>query len=128
MSRFDGAIALAKRLIKKNGQLVNWQIAKDGAPADSLKPWIASESPDVTKPVYICFVPIKDKETRKLIQALKGTEVPGGNLAGLMAPTSGLTPSLKDVVIRSGKVLRIVSIDSIAPNEQTVLWILEFAE
>lgn len=128
MSRFDSAIALATRLIKKNGQKVTWQIAKDGPPPDSAQPWKGGEATDTTKSPYICFVPIKDKETRKLIQALKGTEVPAGNLAGLMAPVTGLTPSLKDVVIRNERVLRIVSIDSIAPNEQTVLWILEFAE
>lgn len=127
--RFDSAIATAKRLIEKNGQLVQWNQATEKT--DSNQPWKAEESTPKKISVRICFVPVKDIETRKLIKALTGTEVPVGQLAGLMAPQS-FYPSLEDSITRTlaGKTrtLKLRNADPLAPNEQIVLWVLELYE
>lgn len=121
--RFDNAIALATRLIAKNGQKVTWKQVK--ATSDVSEPWKQSATVNVNKTVSICFVPAKDNEWRKLLAYLKGTEVPMGRLAGLMAPVN-FEIGLQDIVVRSGVDLRIVNIDTLQPNEQKVLHIVEF--
>lgn len=121
--RFDNAIALAKRMIVKNGQVVTWKQVKDTA--NDAEPWNPTEAVDVSKKVSICFIPPRDNEWRKLLAYLKGSEVPSGRLAGLMAPQT-FEPNLKDIVVRNGVELRIASIDKLAPNEQTVLYTIEF--
>lgn len=74
---------------------------------------------------WICFVPVRDKETRKLFAYLTGTEVKLGSLAGLMGNVS-FSPDSKDVVIRDGVELRIENLDLLSPNGQKILWTVEF--
>lgn len=126
MSQFDGAIATATRLIKKYGQKVTWVQVKDGA--NPSQPWKPAAANDTNKTVYICFVSAKDNEWRKFLATLTGTEVPVGKLAGIMAGGLSFEPTLKDKVVRAGKTLTVTNIDVIAPNEQKVLYTLEFQE
>lgn len=126
MGQFDRQIATAQRLIKKNGQLVVWRQAATPA-VDGAEPWNVATAAPVDNFVFVCFVPVRDRESRKLIQYLTGTEVESGQTAGLMGAV-GFEPTTKDVVIRDGKTLRIVSLDCLSPNGQKVLWIAEFAE
>lgn len=120
--RFDNAIALCTRLIAKNGQKVTWKQVKSTSAAE---PWKQGAVTEISKSVIICFVPAKDNEWRKLLAYLKGTEVPTGRLAGLMAPVN-FELALTDVVVRNGITLRIANIDTLQPNEQKVLHMIEF--
>ena len=121
--RFDNAIALCTRLIAKNGQVVTWKQVKAGT--DPVEPWKQTTATDVNKKATICFVPTKDNEWRKLLAYLKNTEVPSGRLAGLMAPVN-FEIGLSDIVVRECVDLRISSIDTLQPNEQKVMHIIEF--
>lgn len=122
---YDSAIALAQRLIAKKGQKVTWKQVKNTA--DPSEPWKQTPTADVSKTVSICFVAVSDNQWRKLLAYLKGTEVPTGRLAGIMGAVN-FTPNLKDVVVRSGKELRIESIDVLSPNGQVILYTIEFIE
>lgn len=126
MARFDSAIALAQRLIKKNGQLVTWKTAQKPAPNPT--PWNGGPAPlpAIETDVYICFVTEENDKERLLWQALANREVMFGRLPGLMAVKPGLVPSGEDTVIRDGKELRIRSLDVLRPNHQGVLYIIEF--
>jgi hypothetical protein len=126
MAQFDRQIATAVRLIAKYGQAVTWQIVNDGTPADAAKPWKPSEATDTSNTVTICFVPIRENDWRKLLMYLKGTEVPIGRLAGLMAGNVAFEPKLKDVVVRDNVTLHVSSVDLISPNGQKILYVLEF--
>lgn len=126
MAQFDRQIATAVRLIEKYGQAVTWTTVNDGAPPDAAKPWKPAEAADTPNEATICFVPVRDNDWRKLLAYLKGTEVPTGKLAGLMAGNVSFTPKLKDVVVRDGVTLNVTNIDLISPNGQKILYILEF--
>lgn len=125
MAQFDRAIATVLRLIEKNGQSVVWNSLTNAAPADTSKPWKPGAAGATPHTVSICFIPVRDKETRKLIQYLKGTDVPIGQLAGLMGQVS-FEPAVKDVVVRDSKQLAISSIDWLSPNGQKILCTIEF--
>ena len=129
MSRFDRAITLAQKLITKNGQSVTWRQVSDSALPDPNKPWEPG-TPDTTDlTVRIVFLQVK-REDRQWMKYLKGTEVEIGSAIGLMAGELGtptFTPKKKDVVIRDGEQLSINYCDPFKPNDQTVLWYIEFA-
>ncbi len=124
MGVFDRQIKRAKEQIAKKGQAVTWRQLSNGAPADSSKPWKPSASTKNDKPVRIVFLPL-DLETRKFLSYLKGTEVPAGSFAGLMAAVD-FEPAIKDVVIRDGKELTVRNFDLLSPNGEKILYILEF--
>ena len=119
MGKFDRQIATAKRLIQKNGQLVQWKrTIKD---ISLTNPWEQVETEPVLNDVYICFLPSTDP----WIKYIKGTDVTADSLYGLMGQTSfGL--SAADVVIRDAKELRIKTIDKLSPNGQNILYTIEF--
>jgi len=122
MARFDRQIQTALRLIKKNGQLVQWkQTVKT---VDTNEPWIQEETELVLNDVYICFLPV-NKEMRELIHYLKGSDVTTGNTLGLMGSVSFI-PSSADIVVRDGKELKIDNIDLLSPNGQNILYTIEF--
>lgn len=125
MGEYDRQIATVLRLIEKKGQSVVWNQLNNASPADPSKPWKPGAAGATPHEAFICFVPVRDKETRKLIQYLKGTDVPIGQLAGLMGQVS-FEPSIKDVVVRDGKQLAISSIDWLSPNGQKILCTIEF--
>ena len=62
---------------------------------------------------------------RETIAYLRGTEVPTGSVMGLMGAVN-FEPSLKDVVIRDGKELRLENIDVLSPNGKTILYTVVF--
>ena len=126
MARFDSAIKLAQRLIKKNGQEVIWRQVLDARLLDADKPWLGGKNRTADKKVMICFIPVENKDERKLFQYLTGTEVQIGRLAGLMAAVN-FEPTAEDYVMRSGTQLRIKTLDALQPNAQSVLYTIEFA-
>jgi len=123
MGRFDRQIATALRLIKKNGQLVQWrQLQRSDVPG---KPWEVSSQPPVDRNVYICFLPV-DKDNKEFINYLRGTnEIKMGSLIGLMGQVS-FEPDAADFVIRDGKQLEIFNVDLLSPNGQKILYTVEF--
>lgn len=119
MGKFDRQIATAKRLIQKNGQLVQWKrTVKD---LSTTNPWEQVETEPILNDVYICFLPSTDP----WIKYIKGTDVTAGALYGLMGQTS-FDLSSGDVVIRDDKELRIKTIDKLSPNGQNILYTIEF--
>jgi hypothetical protein len=124
MAEFDRQIATALRLIQKKGQKVVWR-QLPAAVSDPLQPWNGGASVPVNNDVFICFVPVRDRETRKLFQYLTGTEIEIGQLAGLMGNVP-FDPKPKDIVLRDGVELRIASLDLLSPNGQKILWTVEF--
>lgn len=126
MARFDRSIALAHRLIKKNGELVQWRQILDARPIDPDKPWLGSKPRQEEHDVWICFVPVENKDERKLFQYMTGTEIQLGRLAGLMG-TVGFKPTAEDFVIREGEQLRILTLDLLKPNSQSILYTIEFS-
>lgn len=126
MGQFDRQIATAKRLIAKYGQTCIWRKVANGAPVDSLKPWKPTASETSDNNASIVFLPAS-RENRELLRYLKGTEIPVGSIQGLM-PAVSFEPTLKDVVIRDGKQLRLKSIDPVSPNGEIILYTLEFEE
>lgn len=129
MARFDNAIALAHRLIKKNGQRVTWRNYTDTAAADPNKPWEGSASggayTDYT--VMIAFVPNESRRDRVFYDYLPDTNVQTGRLAGLMGAVA-FSPSARDIIVRNGKEIRIKNLDNVMPNDQVVLWVAELEQ
>lgn len=123
MGRFDKQIATALRLIEKNGQAVIWQ--KEQKKSDTLEPWKQVDANPVKKPVVICFLPSKrvGKQTKHYLA--DAPQIEQSSVTGLMGAVD-FTPENIDTVLRNGKELRILSIDELAPNGQTVLYTIEF--
>ena len=125
MARFDRQIQTAKRLIAKNGQVVKWRIVRDATPVDSSQPWKPTNpAKPVEHDVTICFLTV-DKDTYETLSYMAGGEVPMGAVMGLMDAVD-FEPSLKDVVIRDGKELRLFNIEELNPNGQTILYTMVF--
>ena len=125
MARFDRQVQTAKRLIAKNGQLVKWRIVRDASPANPAQPWKPTNpATPVEEDVTICFLTV-DKDTYETASYMAGGEVPMGAVLGLMGAVS-FEPSLKDVVIRDGKELRLFNIEELNPNGQTILYTMVF--
>ncbi len=121
MARFDSIIAMALRMIERNGMQCNWEKAEQTL-IDPSRPWLGSTEVTVTHLPYICFVPASGG-FYSLVQYLKGTESPNVGTYGLMAPQS-FDPAITDLVLRSDEALKIKTIDTIKPNEQVCLHIL----
>lgn len=127
MGVYDRQIASAKRLIAAKGQNVIWRRLSISTPLpDVNKPWKPGDDTTVDVSVSIVFVPV-NRVGNELIHLLKGTEIATGSLKGLMGAVS-FEPSIKDVVIRGDKTLRIKSIEPIAPNGDIIIYTIEFDE
>jgi hypothetical protein len=123
---FDRQIATAKRLIAKNGQLVEWHVPTPGLPADPLKPWKpTAPGTDVSHDVRIVFLPAS-RVNYEFIRALANSpDVIGGKSYGLMAAVD-FEPSKSDYVMRDGVQYRIEYIDVISPNGEKILYRIGF--
>lgn len=125
MARFDRQVQTAKKLIAKNGQLVKWRIVRDAAPVDTAQPWKPTNPvTPVEHDVTICFLTV-DRDTYETLSYMAGGEVPMGAVMGLMGAVN-FEPSLKDVVIRDGKELRLFNVEELNPNGQTILYTMVF--
>lgn len=129
MGTFDRQLASAKRLIAKFGQPAQWQ--QNGFVADVNQPWEAVGTPQLF-PVQMAFLPYQ-RIGHDFAAYLTKTEVPTGTIVGYMAGGLSFVPALADTVIRSDPELSatpvtylIDDIDRVAPNGQTVLWIVYF--
>jgi len=120
MGQFDRQIQTALRLIKKNGQQVQW-LKTTEAILDTDQPWLPVGTGTTTYTPYICFLPL-DLQGRKFLMSLGvAPEIAVGSYYGLMGAVN-FEPSKEDQIIRDGKPLSIESIDLLSPNGQKILW------
>ena len=126
MSVFGRQLDAARRMIDKYGQSVTFRTLTDGALPDPNAPWLPGAPVSVDNAVKIAFFPNNDANN-EFLHYVQGTDVPAGTEVGYLAP-SGFEPTLKDLVIRSGKTLAIKSVDRIAPNGEILLYILGLGE
>lgn len=123
MGVYDEDIAAAQEMIAESGQLVTWRKLVDTPNAS--QPWKPSNAAPVDYlSIPIVFLPV-GRVNFEFIRALAGTEVAIGSLQGLMGAVS-FEPSIKDVVIRGGKILNIKAIDPLAPNGDVILYTILF--
>jgi len=125
MGQYDALIATAKRLIAQKGQAVTWKSIGDPV-ADPNKPWEPTSQVVTDYSANIAFLPI-NLSTRKFSQAITGTDIPIGTEKGYMGAQS-FEPKIKDVILRNGKTLTVLSIDRIAPDGSPILYTLELGE
>lgn len=129
MALYDRQIETARRMIEKYGQSVTWRKITEILEDDD-KPWEPSEGDEEDSPVdvtvSICFLPM-DLQNKKLVQYMTGKEVATGFLVGLMGEVS-FSVDIKDTVVRGSEVIKIASIDTLAPNGRPILYTIEFQE
>ena len=123
MGRFNRQIEMAFRLIKKNGQIVNWKQITAGTP-NLEEPWNQEPDEIFTYTPYIYFLPL-DLEGKQFLMSFGSTEAVSGTYYGLMGAV-GFTPDIKDTVIRDDVPLEIKSIDLLNPNGQKILYTIIF--
>lgn len=126
MARFDKFIALAQRLIAKNGQDTILRVFGDAPEADGDKPWRtgAPSSSDVTvKAVFLNFADLG----RAAERYMTGTDIQTGDKLVLIAGGDlAEAPALRDRLYREGggasdPGFGIVAIETLDPNGQKVL-------
>jgi len=130
MGRYDSKITAVKRMINKYGQQVTYRVTNANI-ADLNKPWIQLDDVlPVEYQSYIIFLsPSSNGLSRigqELLQYMNKDEVAEGTIRGYMA-ASTFTPKLSDIVVRDGEELKIDAIDTLAPNGQVIMHILEFS-
>lgn len=117
MARFDPAIALALKLILKNGELAVLRRRVDDDPPDAAKPWTPGE-PTLTE--YDIVAVFLDPRNARLPESVlkDGTQV-------VYVPASGMTVDPDpgtDVIVRAGgDVWTIVGVNTLCPNGQKIL-------
>ncbi len=129
MGIFDRHIKRISKIIDKYGQTVSIKSIPYTV-ADGSKPWDFTEGLETSTNVKMLFLSPNQSGnssiTKELLQYLTGTENISGKIRGYLAADS-IVPKMNNVVIRNGEELKIFAIDTIAPNEQTLMYILEFS-
>lgn len=123
MGVYDLQIAQAKKQIAAKGQLVTWQ---KPAPiiTDPNKPWVQAPGAPMAYPVSIAFFKPANGLSA-IIQYLKGTDIVQAGTRGIMASVNFI-PEATDKVVRSGRTLSIRSITPLQPNEEVIMYSIEF--
>ena len=124
MAKFDRQIETALRLIKKNGQLVNWTSQTGESLPDPTKPWLPVGTTPVIYTPHICFLPL-DLQGKEFLFSLNGSEAVTGTYYGLMGNVN-FEPNTSDIIVRDGIILDINSIDLLSPNGQKILYTIIF--
>lgn len=111
---------------KGQTQTVTWRSIGNPELPEPDKPWNpGSPTVSVDHPVDIAFLP-NERYGRETFRYFSGTDIPVGNLLGFMAQVD-FKPSLKDVVIRDGVEIPILSFNPYDPNgEGVILYAIEF--
>lgn len=119
MARFDSAIALAQKLIKKNGQTVTLRGFTAGAAPDPAKPWKPGANTPVDQPAVAVFLNYEQKY-------VDGDTVRVGDQLVFM-PASGLTssPEVEGLVLRGSEQWKIITIKPLSPNGQQIMYELQ---
>lgn len=126
MARFDSAIKLATRLIKKNGQTTVVRSFDRPAAPDAAKPWRSGDATETDVTVDAVFLNFGDLG-RAGEQYMTGAEVQVGDKLVLISGGSLLAaPKLTDRLYRNGggaddDGFDIVKVQTLDPNGQQVL-------
>ena len=128
MGVFDTQIKTVKRLIDKYGEPVALKTTGSTI-SNPTKPWESTDSVPVSTDVKIVFLSPSASGnsmfSKELLQYLSGTSVSSGTVRGYMAPST-VIPKLADIVVRSSAELKIKAVETISPNGQILLHVLEF--
>lgn len=119
MARFDSAIALAKKLIKKNGQAVTLRGFTAGAAPDPTKPWKPGGNVAADQTIEAVFL---DYEQRYI----DGQTIRMGDQRVFM-PAEGLTapPEVEGLVLRGSEVWKVIAVKPLNPNGQAIMYELQ---
>ena len=124
MARFDSAIALAIKLIAKNGQTATLRTYTDAAPPDANKPWRVGDPTTSDQTVTVVFIP---QGAESSIEGTVNYEI-GGQIhirqERVYMSTDGVTtqPNLKDKLIVGTREWAVEDIRTLSPNGQDVLY------
>jgi hypothetical protein len=123
MGVYDRQIETAKRLIARYGQQCQWY--KDTIVLDDpTRPYLGGGTTSVIKTPSIAFIPATDGASGFGISKFNDAQgTIDFSTFGLMG-VQDFVPLTTDRVLRAGVPLVIKSVDVLAPNEQTVLYIL----
>lgn len=121
MARFDNAIALAQRLIERNGETATVRRPVDGDPPDSDKPWEPGTSTNDDHDAPMVFL---DHESARALGTVlapgqQAVLVAGGDL-GTFVPD----PTKDKVVRANGERWTIEKVSTLSPNGQLILHVL----
>lgn len=119
MARFDSAIALAKKLIKKNGQAVTLRGFTAGVAPDPAKPWKPGGNVAADQTIEAVFL---DYEQRYI----DGQTIRMGDQRVFM-PAEGLTapPEVEGLVLRGLEVWKVIAVKPLNPNGQAIMYELQ---
>jgi hypothetical protein len=118
VARFDSAIALADRLITRNGETATIRRPVDGTPPDADKPWEPGVSTNDDHETAAVFL---DHETARSLGVLlkagqQAVLVPASDL-GTFVPD----PSTDILLRASGTKWTIVKVTTLSPNGQLIM-------
>ncbi|XAI94570.1 head-to-tail stopper [Pseudomonas phage vB_Pa-PAC4] len=119
MARFDSAIALAKKLIKKNGQAVTLRGFTTNAAPDPAKPWKPGGNVAADQTIEAVFL---DYEQRYI----DGQTIRMGDQRVFM-PAESLTapPEVEGLVLRGLEVWKVIAVKPLNPNGQAIMYELQ---
>lgn len=128
MGTYDRQIKTVSRLIKKYGQVVQFKKPVASVP-DPNQPWIMIPGTPILTDCNMVFLAPNNTGSsefgKELMQYLSGTQTVSTVIRGYMDSLT-VTPDMTMSVIRNGKELKLKAIDEVAPNEQTLMYVLEF--
>lgn len=121
MARYDSAIALARKLLVKSGELVSLAIPTAGV-ENSAQPWRPGTPGAATVSAYAVFIPYTDQGRSPKTYA-DGTLARTGDLQVFMEAAGLATqPDLNAILTRAdGSKWRVRDIRLLDPNGQKVL-------
>lgn len=131
-SRYDSAIALAKRLIDKNGRTVKVQRQTGTTPVDVAKPWLGVVPATSETTVKAVFTTMRELEP--FVRLASGRETPtrtpteaGASVA--LVPASGLpfTIEIEHRIVDGSVTHEITSVEILKPGDAPILYILTLA-
>jgi len=127
MARFDSAIALAQRLILKNGQAVTLRSFTAAAAPDPAKPWEPGANSAVDQTVDAVFL---DYEQKFIDGALIQTGdqrvfIPSTTSAGAALSPD---PEVEGLILRGAEEWKIMNVMPLNPNGQTIMFEIQVRE
>jgi hypothetical protein len=116
VAQFDTSIATAKRLIEKFGETSTHRRKADGAPPDPNQPWNPGTQTLTDTPVSAVWLDYD-------LSRIDGQTIKRGDQE-VFIPGSDL-PSAPDASTASGEQWSIVSIETLSPNGQLILYVAQ---
>lgn len=126
MGVYDRQIATARRLIASKGAECTY--TQTAVTMETATPWIVEDADPTEYSVRIVFLPV-DREGYETLNTLKETDVSGGFSLAYMGAVE-FDPKRTDLIERNGdgEKFRVVYVDKIAPNGETILYRMLLAQ